>query len=275
MQRKTLDSGSKVAADAQKAKAEPAAVSETTEQKRTTLVEETPEVSPDSLLAGLGPLRRDNPWPMFPYEEHAPFHLALDANGDGGREIILRQLVEHDIKLMVEVGCFLGGSSLHWLNAKQDLHVIGVDPWENSWARYVEDMARDQNMSRHVEHLSDAEVARIAGLLRQYGNFAVAVNNLHAYRDRFTPVRRYSPEALQYLKDRNVPVEMIYIDAFKHRDDLDVAYKLYPDAVLCGDDWLWPDETGEMVMQNAIKDFASDHGFEIEDKRQSWVLHRK
>lgn len=258
---------------AEAAKAEPVAKAE--EQKRTTLVEENATAKPDTLLAGLAPLRRDNPWPMFPYGEHAPFHLALDAGGDGGREIILRQLIEHDVKLMVEVGCFLGGSSLHWLNAKPDLHVIGVDPWENSWARYVEDMARDQNMSRHVEHLSDGEVARIAGLLREYGNFAVAVNNLYAYRDRFTPVRRYSPEALQYLKDRNVPVEMIYIDAFKHREDLDVAYKLFPDAVLCGDDWLWPDETGEMVMQNAIKDFAADHGFEIEDKRQSWVLHRK
>lgn len=248
---------------------------ETPVQGRTTLVETEAQVSAPPLLSGLEPLRRDNPWPEFPYGEHEPFHLALDANGDGGREIILRQILEKDIKLMVEVGCFLGGSALHWLGAKPDLNLIGVDPWENSWARYTEQMARDPNMSRHVEHMSDVEVARISGLLRQYGNFAVAANNLRAYRDRFIPVRRYSPEALQYLKDRDVAVEMIYIDAFKHRGDLDAAYDLFPDVLLCGDDWLWPDETGELVMQREIKAFAVEHGFDIEDKRQSWVLHRR
>ncbi|WP_229801495.1 class I SAM-dependent methyltransferase [Tateyamaria omphalii] len=247
--------------------------SEAEAASRTTIV--TDETSQIPLLHGLEALRRDNPWPEFPYEEHAPFHLALDSNGDGGREIILNQILEYDVKLMVEVGCFLGGSALHWLGTKPDLHLIGVDPWENSWARYVEDMAKDPSMSRHVAHISDVEVARIADLIRQFGNFAVTMNNLRRHKDRFTPVRRFSPEALQYLSDRSVPVELIYIDAFKHRADLDAAYALFPDAVLCGDDWLWPDETGEFVMQTAIKEFAHEHGFDIEDKRQSWVLRRR
>lgn len=242
---------------------------------RPTLVQEKSEGSPGSLLSGLDALRRDNPWPDFPYGEHAPFHLALDAGGDGGREIILREIWEHDITLMVEVGCFLGGSALHWLQSKPDLTLIGVDPWENSWAGYVEQMARDPVMSRHVAHLSDAEVARIAALLRKYGNFSVTMNNLRLFKQRFVPVRRFSPEALKYLHSRHIPLQMIYIDAFKHREDLDTAHALYPDAVLCGDDWLWPDETGEMVMQKHIKAFAHEHGYEIEDCRQSWVLHRK
>ncbi|MCT8160155.1 methyltransferase domain-containing protein [Pseudoruegeria sp. SHC-113] len=224
---------------------------------------------------GLDNLRRDNPWPDFPYGDHAPFHLALDCNGDGGREIILKAIHDNDITLMVEVGCFLGGSSLHWLQAKPDLTVIGVDPWENSWASYVEQMAADPSMSRHVAHLPDAEVARITWLLRRYGNFATAMNNLRLYKDRFIPVRRFSPEALSYLAMRGIPLQMIYIDAFKHREDLDAAHALFPDALLCGDDWLWPDDTGEMVMQRHIKAFARDHGYEIEDSRQSWVLHRR
>lgn len=226
------------------------------------------------IILGLEALRRDNPWPDYPWEQNPPFHLALDSNGDGGREIILRQLIEKDVRLMAEVGCFLGGSSLHWLKAKPDLTVIGVDPWDGNWSSYVEGMLTHPTMSRHVEHLSDAEVQRIAGLLRDHGNYAVAVNNLRAYRDRFYPVRRFSPEALYYLRRRDIPLEMIYIDAFKHRADLDVAYKLFPDAILCGDDWLWPDETGRFVMQEAIKEFAHELGFEIEAKRQSWVLHR-
>lgn len=227
-----------------------------------------------NVILGLEALRRDNPWPDFPWGRHAPFLLALDANGDGGREIILRQIIEKDVSLMVEVGCFLGGSAQHWLNAKPDLTLIGVDPWDGNWADYVEGMLKHPSMSRHVEHLSDLEVMRIVGLLRHHGNFAVAMNNLRSYQDRFQPVRRFSPEALHYLDRREIPVQMIYVDAFKHRADLDAAFALFPEAILCGDDWLWPDETGRFVMQDAIKEFAKDHGFEIEAKRQSWVLHR-
>lgn len=242
-------------------------------KNRVTLVKK--ENGKGTLIGGLENLRRDNPWPDFPYGEHAPFHLALDCNGDGGREIIFKAIHDNDITLMVEVGCFLGGSALHWLQSKPDLTLIGVDPWENSWAKYVEDMPGDANMMRHVVHLPDQEVQRIADLIRKYGNFSVTMNNLRLYKDRFIPVRRFSPEALTYLKSRNVPLQMIYIDAFKHRDDLDTAISLFPDAILCGDDWLWPDETGELVMQRHIKEFALEHGFEIEDSRQSWVLHRK
>lgn len=176
---------------------------------------------------------------------------------------------------MAEVGCFLGGSVLHWLGSKPDLTVIGVDPWENNWAPYVVGMMKDANMSRHVAHLNDIEIERIIWLLQQYGNFPIAMNNLRLYKKRFIPVRRFSPEALKYLASREIPLELIYIDAFKHRGDLDAAFHLFPDALLCGDDWLWPDETGEMVMQKHIKAFAVDHGFEIEHSRQSWVLHRK
>lgn len=65
---------------------------------------------------------------------------------------------------------------------------------------------------------------------------------------------------------------MIYIDAGKHREDLDIAHKLFSQAVLCGDDWLWPDETGVMRMQEHVKLFAKENNLEIRNQRQSWVL---
>ncbi|MBS4009673.1 MAG: methyltransferase domain-containing protein, partial [Roseovarius sp.] len=99
------------------------------------------------VMLGLEALKRDNPWPDFPWEEHAPFKLALDANGDGGRDIVLREIVAKDVRLMVEVGCFLGGSALQWLKAKPDLTVIGVDPWDGNWADYVLGMAHHPSMS--------------------------------------------------------------------------------------------------------------------------------
>jgi len=47
---------------------------------------------------------------------------------------------------------------------------------------------------------------------------------------------------------------MICIDDFRHRAD--------------------PDEEGRFFMQDAIREFARDRGFEIESKSQSRVLHR-
>lgn len=222
----------------------------------------------------LGPraLRRDNPWPEFGYGEHAPFFLPLDGGGRGGREIIIEVIKEKQIELMIEVGCFLCGSTLQWLRTSEKLTVIGIDPWDGNWAAYIEQMALDPVRSRSVWHLSDEEIARIVHNLRRFGNFCVALNNVRLYKERFVPVRRRSPEALQYLRERGMEPQLIYIDAGKHREDLDEAHRLFPGAVLCGDDWLWPDERGVFRMQDHVKAFAAEHGFEIRSARQTWLL---
>ena len=218
------------------------------------------------------PLRRDNPWPDFGYGEIEPFSLPLDGGGRGGREIILEVIKERGIELMVEIGCFLCGSTLQWLKASPKLTVIGCDPWDSNWAAYIENMALDPMRARTVYHLSDEQIATIVHNIRRHGNFAVAMNNVRLYKDRFVPVRRRSPEVLGYLADRGIEPQLIYIDADKKRDDLDVARKHFPNAVICGDDWLWPDETGKMVMQEHVKDFAKEYGYEVRSARQTWLL---
>jgi hypothetical protein len=227
---------------------------------------------PSRITLGMKALLRDNPWPDFGYGEIEPFFLPLDANGRGGREIVLEIIREKHISLMLEIGCFLCGSTLQWLRSSDTLTVIGVDPWDGNWAAYIERMALDPVMSRHVWHLTDKQVQTIVADLRRYGNFCVAMNNVRLYRPRFWPVRRRAPEALAYLHAREIVPELIYIDAGKHRDDLDTAHKLFPNAVLCGDDWLWPDQTGVLRMQEHVKSFAAEHGFEIRSARQTWLL---
>jgi hypothetical protein len=98
------------------------------------------------------------------------------------------------------------------------------------------------------------------------------MNNVRLYKDRFIPIRRRSPEVLTYLHERGIEPKLIYIDADKKREDLDVARRLFPNAVICGDDWLWPDETGKMVMQEHVKDFAREYGYEVRSARQTWLL---
>ena len=217
-------------------------------------------------------LLRDNPWPEFGYGEHEPFFLPLDGGGRGGREIIFEIIKEKKIELMVEVGCFLCGSTLQWLQSSEKLTVIGVDPWDGNWAAYIEQLAVDPVRSRSVWHLKDDEIARIVGNLRRFGNFCIAMNNVRRYRERFIPVRRRSPEALDYLATRDIKPQLVYFDAGKERKDLDEAIRVFPEAIICGDDWLWPDESGSLRMQENVKAFAAEHGFEIRNSRQTWLL---
>jgi hypothetical protein len=230
------------------------------------------------ILMGLNALRRDNPWPEFIYGEIEPFFLPLDGGRragqevGGGRELILRIIRERKIELMVEIGCFLCGSTLQWLHASDKLTVIGVDPWDNNWAGKIERLAHDPLQARTVFHLTESQIATIIANLRRHGNFAIAMNNVRLYKSRFIPIRALGTDALLDLKDRGIEPQMIYIDADKESDDLSIAHQLFPEAILCGDDWLWPDKNGVLVMQEHVKAFAERHNFEIEHDVQSWAL---
>lgn len=227
---------------------------------------------PNSLLVGMEALRRDNPWPRALDSSVAPFHFALDKNGDAGREIIIEAIRAARARLMIEVGCFLCGSSRHWLEASADLTVIGVDPWEGNWAPYLRHLVASPRLRPNVAHFERDDIERMCDALVRHGNFAVALNNILAFRDRFIPVRRAAPEALDYLAGYRLRPDIIYLDADKLREPLDVAHRLFPDALLCGDDWLWPDATGRLVMQEHVIRFAAEHGHEVRHARQSWVL---
>jgi hypothetical protein len=230
-------------------------------------------MAPVSRIAlGMKALRRDNPWPDFGYGEIEPFYLPLDGGGRGGREIVTDIIKERGIDLMLEVGCFLCGSTLQWLRTSDKLTVIGADPWDSNWAAYIENLALDPMRARTVYHLTDQQIAVIVHNIRRYGNFCVAMNNVRLYKDRFVPVRRRAPEVFSYLKERGIEPRLIYIDADKKREDLDAAREHFPDAVLCGDDWLWPDEHGVKRMQEHVKAFAREHGYEVRDSRQTWLL---
>lgn len=210
-------------------------------------------------------LHRDNPWPELPPEDVEPFYLALDA---GGRHLVTDIIQEREIALMVEVGCFLCGSTRQWLEARSDLTVVGIDPWDDNWGPYILKRTAEGKNDRWKLADPDATAATIV----EYGNFRIALNNVRQWRDRFVPIRQRSPEALYYLSRRSIRPELIFIDAYKEEEDLHVAYELFPDAVLCGDDWDWRDEHGELVMQQIVKSFAEEFGFGVEAENATWLL---
>ena len=79
-------------------------------------------------------LKEQYPFPNV--SELSPFVFELDG---GGRDLIEDVIVSLDRPiLMAEVGCFLCGSTLRWLKAKNDVFVVGIDPWEGDFAGKLE-----------------------------------------------------------------------------------------------------------------------------------------
>ena len=212
------------------------------------------------IIGGMDALRRDNPWPPLPRVE--PFYLSLDA---GGRHLVIDAIREHGVTLMLEIGCFLCGSTRQWLDSSPDLMVIGVDPWDGNWSTYLRQKAEEG-------HPLFPEDPTLADTIQRYGNYRIALNNVRDQRDRFVPVRQRSPEALHYLRRRGIQPQLIFIDAFKSDEDLWVSHDLFPRAILCGDDWNWADEGGRFPMRDNVERFADEQGFTIEAEGATWLL---
>lgn len=118
-----------------------------------------------------------------------------------------------------------------------------------------------------------ADVPAVIDALETHGNYCIALNNISDFRQRFIPVRRFSPEAMTYLKSRGIAPQLIYIDSFKEDRDLYMAHELFPAAIICGDDWLWRESPqGPLKMQENVKKFAAEKGFTIRSEGHTWIL---
>lgn len=189
----------------------------------------------------------------------------------GGREILIDVLREKSVKTMIEIGSFLGGSAMQWLNACPDLQVIGVDPWEGNWASHLSRYKDNPIFESCWKDVDDRDAAIEA--LQKHGPYNVSMANMQDYKGRFFAYKGKSPEALKDLHSLGVEPELIYFDSDKILGDLQVALEVYPDAILSGDDWRWGADQGYPV-QTAVKAFCKAHGFDVEDRRATWVIHK-
>ena len=85
------------------------------------------------------------------------------------------------------------------------------------------------------------------------------------------PIRGVSPDKLYELRDLGVVPELIYIDSDKHGADLEACHELFPECVICGDDWTWkPAE--DYPVRKVVRAFAEKHEFEVKDLNGTWLL---
>ncbi len=182
--------------------------------------------------------------------------LLLSDDG-GGKEIVERLLRGDDVKVMLEIGSFFGASAIRWARLKPDLVVVCVDPWSDGWTASV---AAQRGHAAFEQQLNQPD-----------GLYQTFLKNAYDHRDQIIPVRGYCPAVLPRLLLLGLEPDLIYIDATKIIDDLIICHRLWPKAILTGDDWNWGPERG-FPMQQAVKRFAAMHHMKIEQQLETWHL---
>lgn len=166
---------------------------------------------------GLDTLRSEYPWPAAIPD--VPEKLGGWFCGDN-REILARYLT-HDTRLVVELGTWQGMSAKFIIEHAPAATLICVDHWRGS-----------------PEHQVSPEWA--AELPTLYDTF---LRNLWPHRERVIPLRATTLEGMEKIATAGLRPDLIYIDAAHEAEavlaDVSTALRLFPRAILVGDDWKW------------------------------------
>jgi len=201
-------------------------------------------------------LRRRYPWPAK-RPETPPCLRGWDG---GGRHLIPAALGDVVRPVILEVGSFLGLSARTWLDALPDAAVVCVDPWP---------------AGADVTTWGITDWPELVG--RPF--YETFLSNCWDHRDRVIPVRGHSPEALREIAACGVRPDLVYLDGDHAYEavlaELLLCAKLFPDAVLSGDDWLWTAERfPPRSVREAVQDYARPRGLTVTDRGNTWVLSR-
>ena len=201
-------------------------------------------------------LRGRYPWPTT-----RPDFKEIDWSLDGGgRWLIEKCLRDRNIRIILEIGSFLGGSVRHWLKVCPEAIVIAVDPWSSDWD--VSKYAKDNGKSRWI----------VDQLARPEGFYQTFLANLWDLRQNVIPVRGYSPGVLEEVASLGIQPDLVYLDSDKVGDEISLCHQLFPGAIMTGDDWEWTDENGEIPIRKPVMRFCEEHGRFLIAENATWMI---
>ena len=191
----------------------------------------------------LSDLKQKYPWPVKP-DVRTFYHGFLHESN----KFIFNRHRGDDIKVVIELGSWLGQSALYFYDLFPNAEIICIDHWEGS----------PELMNEYRE---------VIPVL--YETFLV---NCWNYRDRITPIRIDSLNGLEICSKFGVDPDLIYIDASHTYDDcfqdMVFAYNLFENAIIIGDDWQYQD------VREAVNDFNEKYGTSVDVVDNTWEIIR-
>lgn len=173
----------------------------------------------DKPQTGLAALRRIFRWPA----EKPPLLSVVEGFFTLEHAKALSQFISGETRLVVELGSWLGKSTLCFLDRAPQATVIAIDTWLGSPEYY------------------NPKPSLLGRLPTVYETFLV---NCWPYRDRLIPMRTTSLVGLRLVKRAGLAPDLIYVDAdhqyWAVKGDVQSAHELFPAARLIGDDYNWP-----------------------------------
>lgn len=167
-------------------------------------------------------------WPIFraeyPWPEHKP-NCGPKVHGWVLHTLAWQKLLrERPAATVLEVGAWTGKNSLHLLETYPDVWLVAVDLWTpvgfwgEHWRKWVsEGVVKEEHDPLHLYQA-----------------------NLWPHRERAVTVRNDSVQGMLRVKDYIDP-DIVYIDAAHDYDsvlaDVTCALALFPNAIICGDDY--------------------------------------
>jgi hypothetical protein len=194
-------------------------------------------------------LAAKNPWPdVRPSVEPDGEHFLRDTAAR-----FFSKLLERPMSVILELGSWVGAGSTKFFLEHSNALVIANDTWRGDSLELV----------KRREH-------KIPIL---YETFC---HNLWYYRDRIIPLRMDTLNGLWIVAEHAIVPDLIYVDANHSYESvfaqLNLIYRLFPNSIVCGDDYAsWP-EVGR-----AVRDFTSREGIEFIIDGEIWMLkeHRR
>lgn len=183
---------------------------------------------------------------VLPFKEHGWY-----ANAQFMSSLIHR----YGIKNVVEVGSWLGTSTRHIAKLiPEDGIVFAIDHWDGS----------------EEHHLREEFKALLPMLFQQFLSNVIHENLTH----KIIPVRMDSLSAAEKLKQLNLQIDLVYLDADHATDalyaDLNAWYPyVQQEGIICGDDWCWD------TVKKAVYQFAKENNLKVQGYQNFWLLTKK
>ena len=199
-------------------------------------------------MPGLDELRAKYKWP------DAKPDISFDDHGWFGwcHEALIDAILPKSTETIVELGSWLGKSTRFLLASAPRATVIAVDHWKGD-----------------TSILEGAEAEVLGKLPRLYDTF---LSNCWESRSRLVPLKNTTEQGMIEIHEAGIRPEFIYLDAGHHyqdaKDDLDVVGRLFPSAILAGDDYggKW------QGLKQAVDEYAVAHGLEVCTVEHAWTL---